>query len=479
VITTTVANQSKQRSCFQDFPFPDDTSVFPPAEAIAKYLDDYADHFELKSHCRMGASVDQLSRSGEQWEIKFSQQGKQATELFDRVVVTTGAFHKAFKPTYEGIDKFKGKILHSQGYKDSADFKGKRVLVVGMSITGGDVCNDLCKGTAAQVYLSHRHGARFLARLHNGKPADHAITRRRVGIGQLINRHFPNFVAKLGTYFLERKMLKEWPYIDPSWNLLPAPPILNSLPVYHDETIPLLASGKLISVPGIKRFNETDIEFVDGTKLESIDAVIFCTGYYFNYTILSPSADPTIEQSLEWAQSPHNNGLAYPRLYMGILSPVHPTSLAFIGPFRGHSFAAFSNADLASQALAQLWLGHYPMPYSSEMSTWCDANYVRNLSILKTGRLQKVGMDPGELESWLNKVAGNGMNEMFQWGRWEAWRFWWNERELYKLIMDGIDTPFVYRLFDSPRGKLGRPSWDGAREAIYKANGRTWKSKVE
>lgn len=348
-----------------------------------------------------------------------------------------------------------------------------------MSITGGDVCNDLCKGTAAQVYLSHRHGARFLARLHNGKPADHAITRRRVGMGQLINSHFPNLVAKLGTYFLERKMLKEWPHIDPSWNLLPAPPILNSPPVYHDETIPLLASGKVISVPGIKSFNETDIEFVDGTKLESIDAVIFCTGYYFNYTILSPSADPTVEQSLEWAQSPHNNGLAYPRLYMGILSPIHPTSLAFIGPFRGHSFAAFSNADLASQAIAQLWLGHYPMPSSSEMSAWCDANYVRNLSILKTGRLQKVGMDPGELERWLNKVAGNGMNEMFQWGRWEAWGFWWNERELYKIIMDGIDTPFVYRLFDSPRGKLGRPSWDGAREAIYKANERTWKRKVE
>jgi dimethylaniline monooxygenase (N-oxide forming) len=300
-----------------------------------------------------------------------------------------------------------------------------------------------------------------------------------VGIGKVVNRHFPNIVARLGTYFLERKMFKSWPYIDPAWNLLPAPPILNSPPVYHDETIPLLQSGKLISVSGIKRFNEEDIEFMDGTKLESVDAVIFCTGYYFDYSIISDSINPTEEQPPEWAESPNNNGLAYPRLYQGLLSPTHPNSLAFIGPFRGHSFAIFANVDLASQAIAQLWLGHCAMPTSAEMSAWCDANYARNLATLKNGRLQKVGADPGELEKWLNELAGNGMNEMLGWGNWEAWKFWWNERELYNLIMDGIDTPFVYRLFESPRGKLGRPSWDGAREAIYKANGRTWKRKVD
>lgn len=38
---------------------------------------------------------------------------------------------------------------------------------------------------------------------------------------------------------------------------------------------------------------------------------------------------------------------------------------------------------------------------------------------------------------------------------------------MYKMIMDGVDTPFALRLFVTERG---RKAWDGAREAIAKAN---------
>jgi len=319
-----------------------------------------------------------------------------------------------------------------------------------------------------------------MKRLQNGKPADHIVSRRLLGIVQPLGRHFPKVGSKMGAFFLEKKMMKEWPEIDPSWKLLPAPPILNSAPVLNDDVIPLMASGSLTSVTGIKSFiNTHDVELTDGTILESIDAVIFCTGYYFDYSILSPEANPTTDTNEEWNKSPHFNGLAYPRIYKTLLSPKHPSTLAFIGPFRGHSFAAFSNADLSSQALSQLWLGNHALPSQKEMETWCDKNYAENLALMTDWHIHKVGMDPRELEKWLNEVTANGMNEMFGWTSWEAWKFWWNERELYKLIMDGVDTPFVYKLFDSPRGEMGRKSWEGAREAIYKTNGRTYKRKVE
>lgn len=70
---------------------------------------------------------------------------------------------------------------------------------------------------------------------------------------------------------------------------------------------------------------------------------------------------------------------------------------------------------------------------------------------------------------WLNQVAGNGVNEALGWG-WKGWEFWWKERELWSFVMDGVNTPFTYRLFKGRRG--GRRKWDGAREAIWKANGR-------
>lgn len=298
----------------------------------------------------------------------------------------------------------------------------------------------------------------------------------------MVATYFPNISAKLGAYVMEKRMYKFWPDIDPSWKLLPAPPIINGGILVSDELVPLMIKGSVISVPGIKQFapnGPSSIEFTDGTVLEDIDAVVFATGYYFDYSFLSPDADPTTFPAPEFNNAPNANGLIFPRLYQGLLSTRYPNSLAFIGPFRGHSFTAFSNADLSSQAIAQLWLGNHPMPSSSEIEAWCDASYASNIWQIKTWHIQKCGVNPKTLEEWLNQVAGNGMNYMFSWFSWESWKFWWNERELYKLIMDGVNTPHVYRLFESPRGEKGRKAWAGAREAIYHANGKVYKAKTE
>lgn len=70
---------------------------------------------------------------------------------------------------------------------------------------------------------------------------------------------------------------------------------------------------------------------------------------------------------------------------------------------------------------------------------------------------------------WLNDVAGTELYERTGWG-WAGWKFWWTDRIMYKLIMDGPDTPFALRLFVTKRG---RKSWPGARDALIKANRST------
>ena len=279
-------------------------------------------------------------------------------------------------------------------------------------------------------------------------------------------------MGKLGGIFLERNMRKIYPSLEASWNLLPARSIQHAAPAINDHLMTLLSSGKLTSLPGIKRFlvDSRTLEFTDGTLVPSIDAVIFCTGYHYDYSILAPDADPTVFPTPDWDSAPHVNGLKYARLYQGLISTTHPHSLAFIGPFRGHSFAAFSNADLSSQAIAQIWKGNFSLPAQSEIEAWCDKNYASSLSQLSVWHLQKAGIPPRKFEKWLSAAVGNGMNEMLGWTSLAAWKFWWGDRKLYRLIMDGIDTPYVYRLFPG-RGDKGRKKWDGARAAIFKANG--------
>lgn len=48
--------------------------------------------------------------------------------------------------------RFKGWYLHSQEYKDAEPFRGKRVLVVGIGNTGGDLSVELSR-VAAKVWF--------------------------------------------------------------------------------------------------------------------------------------------------------------------------------------------------------------------------------------------------------------------------------------------------------------------------------------
>lgn len=191
--------------------------------------------------------------------------------------------------------------------------------------------------------------------------------------------------------------------------------------------------------------------------------VILATGYRFSYDILDPNVDPT-RSSPEWDSSPNVNNLPYPRLYQTLFHPDHP-SLAFIGPCMGYTFASFKHADLASQAVAQVWAGHFPLPSKQEISRWCDANYQDNLSLLESHRLNKPTVDGPRLEQWLNKAAGNGIVEKLGWGL-RGWWFYFGNFNLYRSLVGGIDTPFLGRLFPNRQGK----SWKGAKDAIARAN---------
>ncbi len=71
----------------------------------------------------------------------------------------------------------------------------------------------------------------------------------------------------------------------------------------------------------------------------------------------------------------------------------------------------------------------------------------------------------GQWLFWADRTAGCGVYDRLGWGV-KGWQFWWNERELWKLVMDGVMTSVVWRLFDE--GK--RKAWDGARGEMERVN---------
>ena len=306
-------------------------------------------------------------------------------------------------------------------------------------------------------------------------PIEWRITRRAFAIGVRINETFPSVAAWLADKIWARKFRQQKPGYKAEWGFFPTPPPGSSPGGMNDYIVDLMIGGKIHNLFGIKRFTSNGVVTAatkdgQGEVETKADVVIFATAYDFDYSFLSPEADPTAFPMPEWdALGGHNNNLRFPRLYKTLFPPTHADTLAFVGPCRGFSAAAFSNSDLASQAIAQVWKGAYTLLSPHAMEEWCDENYQRALTQSRSYRIPKVGMDPVEFERWLNDVVGNEVNERLGWG-WQGWKFWWKERKFYYLIMDGINTPFVYRLWDGRPG--GRKKWDGAREAIYEANGR-------
>lgn len=73
--------------------------------------------------------------------------------MFDAVLVCTG--HHADKniPDFPGLDKFKGKITHTHDYKDFRGYEDKRVLIIGVGNSGGDVATELSR-ISKQVFNS-------------------------------------------------------------------------------------------------------------------------------------------------------------------------------------------------------------------------------------------------------------------------------------------------------------------------------------
>ena len=416
--------------------------------------------------------VERIARStdGQGWIIESKGKGVASTqdERFDKVLITTGTYSKPFTPEWEGMKNFQGQIVHSQAFKDPSEFAKKRVIVVGMSNTGCDTAVELSKA-ASKVYLSHRNGGRVLSRFTKKKrPADHQGTRRIVGISISLMRSMPHIAGKLGAFGLERQM-KSNPAYSKEWGLLPAGPLPWASPIANDHIFDMLADGSITSVMGVKCFHSdgTTVELLDGTILYNIDAVVCATGYRYDYSILADKeADPTSHPAPEWKRAAHSNHMDYPRLYQGIFSAAFPDSLAFLGAYRGPSPAAFTGFDLMSQAIAQVFCAGYRLLPQAEIDRWCDAQYRYLVSQVEVWRIHKVMLPPGNLEMWLNEVVENGMNENLGWG-WQAWKFWLSDRKLYSAIMDGVDTAYVYRLFD---GK--RPKWDGAREAILQMSSK-------
>jgi dimethylaniline monooxygenase (N-oxide forming) len=103
--------------------------------------------------------------------------------------------------------------------------------------------------------------------------------------------------------------------------------------------------------------NSSAVALFDGTCLE-IDALISCTHYISDFSIISPRFDPSTPT---WSAAQGSNTKPFFGLYHNVFSPTAPSSLPFLGNVH-FAIGGFLMFELASMAVAQVWSGSSQLP---------------------------------------------------------------------------------------------------------------------
>uniref|UniRef100_A0A3B4FL85 Flavin-containing monooxygenase n=1 Tax=Pundamilia nyererei TaxID=303518 RepID=A0A3B4FL85_9CICH len=209
IYKSVIINSSKEMMSFSDFPPPADLSNNMHHSEVLLHLRLYAQTFNLLPHIRFQTTVISVRQTTNfevpgQWEVETeSREGQRETRVFDAVMVCTGHFTQPHLPLrdFPGIESFRAKYFHSWEYCSAEGLEGKRVVVIGIGNSGGDIAVDVSR-VAEKVYLSTRSGAWVVGRVGpGGLPLDVVGSSR---MDALIRKLFPSWTNTM----LEKNMVK-------------------------------------------------------------------------------------------------------------------------------------------------------------------------------------------------------------------------------------------------------------------------------
>ncbi|XP_046893260.1 flavin-containing monooxygenase 5-like [Hypomesus transpacificus] len=437
-------NTSKEMICFSDFPIPADYPNYMHHSRILQYFRLYAETFKLLQRIRFQTTVrsvrqsSNFSRSG-QWEVvTASREGVEERHVFDAVIVCSGHYTSPHLPLREfpGIEAFEGKYSHSWDYKEPDDMKGKRVVVVGIGNSGSDIAVETSR-VAEQVYLSTRRGAWVLRQVSdNGLPVDINYNTRFIHIlFQVLPMSFLNWFGE--------RMLNAM-YDHTTYALKPKHRLFSQIPVINDELPHKILAGSVVIKPNVKEFVGSSVVFEDGSVVEKVDAVVFATGYNYDFSFLPRNV---------LQMSGHRVAL-----YKHVFPPaLEHNTLAVVG-FIHALGAIMPQAEMQARWVARVFKGLKKLPSSQAMLKSVDSD---TKDMDKNFVLSKLTPLHVDFVSYMDEIAGEaGVRPSLLW-------LFFTDYPLFKQILWGPVSAFQYRL-------TGPGRWDGARQAILTQSDRMY-----
>nr|XP_057929034.1 flavin-containing monooxygenase 5-like [Doryrhamphus excisus]XP_057929035.1 flavin-containing monooxygenase 5-like [Doryrhamphus excisus] len=430
-----IINTSKEMMCYSDYPIPAHFPNYMHNTLIMDYFRMYADHFGLIKHIRFNTKVLQVkqrsdfTRSGNWDVVTEDKDGIKSKHIFDAVMICIGHHCHPNLPVqdFPGIDKFEGKYFHSRDYKTPEEWRDKRVVVVGIGNSGGDIAVELSRVTK-QLYLSTRRGAWILNRVgNNGVPLDLGFNRLMTWIQTVLP---VSFMCGLAESQLNRR------FNHSLYNLKPNHRLFSQHPTVNDELPNRILSGTVQVKPNICRFLGSSVEFDDGSIVEDVDLVVFATGYRFSFPFL---ASHVVSVSSNKAS-----------LYKYVFPPEldHPT-LAIIGLVQPLG-AIMPISEMQARWATRVFKGCIKLPSVADMMDDIQCKEDTMAKRYVTSQRHTIQVD---YNVYMDEIA------VFLGVRPNIPRLLLTDPRLALNVLFGPVTPYQYRL-------KGPGKWAGARQAI-------------
>jgi cation diffusion facilitator CzcD-associated flavoprotein CzcO len=312
---------------------------YPGHDLIARYLQNYAHHFELLPHIRFKTRITTVRPHGNRFVVGLENG---SSEHFDAVIVANGHhFEPRFPDSVPG--HFTGKVLHSGAYVDPLEpleLAGKRVVVVGFGNSAVDIASELSTASPrARVWLSVRRGAWVLPRYVFGRPLDQASSASMPGVPAAVRRWLLELWYRLAVGSFERFGLPR-----------PDHALGDAHPTVSDELLPLVEQGLIEVKPAIASFDGATVRFAGGTQVEA-DAIVYATGYRVDFPFFDPAFIAAPDNELE--------------LFLRIFHPKH-AGVYFVGLCQPLG-PIFPIAEAQARLIAAHLSGKYTLPTSEQI----------------------------------------------------------------------------------------------------------------
>ncbi|XP_061350650.1 probable indole-3-pyruvate monooxygenase YUCCA10 [Gastrolobium bilobum] len=250
------------------FPFPASYPHYVPRKQFIEYLDNYVNHFKINPLYQRAVELAQYD--DEKWRVMAKNRTSGHVEEYAGrfLVVACGETAEPRVPEVEGLGSFKGKVLHSTGYKNGKEFKDEHVLVVGSGNSGMEIALDLAN-FGAKPSIIVRSPVHFLSRdmMHYATLLFKYLSPSTVEkLLVIVSRIVYGDLSKYGIPF-------------PSEGPFTMKMKYGKFPIIDLGTVKKIKSGEIQVLPTeIESMRGNQVLFRDG-RSHPFDSIVFCTGF--------------------------------------------------------------------------------------------------------------------------------------------------------------------------------------------------------